>query len=335
MELTPPTFLLQAEALERRIPENHRKMQDIKSKIRALRSGYNGEKTVKYYLEQIPEHKYHIFYGLRLPTGNTFFQIDTLLLSQKLIITIDAKNHSGKVRFEKNQMIHEYGDSREVYENPVAQVNRHKILLKQLFIKNKLPLIHIENLVSVCKPSTEIIIDPGYKEAEQKVIRAYDLLKKVDEFEEANTDKKLNQRAINQLINFLITQHTPQKIDILNYFQIQEDEIGTGVQCPRCFYIPMDYKRSKWICPECLLFSEVAHLNGINDYFLLIKPTFSNPEIRTFLHLPSSRSTTSFLPKLNFPYSGTKRGRIYHQPLFPFLTNHLFPPNNKQYKKQK
>src|SRR4051812_45304684 len=100
MELTPPTFLLQAEALERRIPENHRKMQDVKAKIRILRSGYNGEKTMKYYLEQIPEPKYHIFYGLRLPIGNTFFQIDALLLSQKLIITLDAKNHSGTLRFE-------------------------------------------------------------------------------------------------------------------------------------------------------------------------------------------------------------------------------------------
>ncbi|MBT2697258.1 NERD domain-containing protein [Bacillus sp. ISL-40] len=330
MELTPPTFLLQAETLERRIADNHRKMQDVKAKIRILRSGYNGEKTIKYYLDQIPEHKYHIFYGLRLPIGNTFFQIDTLLLSNKFILILDAKNHSGTLRFEINQLIHEYGDNRDVYENPVAQVNRHKILLRYLFEKFKIPPVPIENLITVCKPSTEIIIQQGYQEAAQKVIRAYDLLKKVDELEEKYTEKKLNQKHLNQMINLLKKQHTPQKIDILNFFQITEDELITGVQCPRCLYVPMDYRRSKWICPECLLFSKEASINGINDYFLLIKTSFSNPEIRKFLLLPSSRSTTSFLPKLNLPQTGTKRGRIYHQPTFPFSTNHVFSPKSKQ-----
>ncbi|MCL6570356.1 MAG: NERD domain-containing protein [Bacillus sp. (in: Bacteria)] len=77
-------------------------MPDIKAKIRIIRSGYNGEKTIKYYLEKIPEQKYHIFYGLRLPIGNTFFQIDVLLLSPKLILILDAKNNLGTLRFEKN-----------------------------------------------------------------------------------------------------------------------------------------------------------------------------------------------------------------------------------------
>jgi hypothetical protein len=330
MELTPPTFLLQAEALERRIDVNHRRMQDVKAKIRILRSGYNGEKTIKYYLEQIPEHKYHIFYGLRLPIGNTYFQIDALLISPKLILTLDGKNHSGTLRFEENQLIHEYAGNRDVYENPVAQVNRHKILLRHLFEKYKVPSIPVENFVTVCKPATEIIINQGYKEAAQKVIRAYDLLKKVEELEETYTEKKLTQKNINQLINLLKTLHTPQKIDILNYFQITEEELITGVQCPRCLYIPMDYNRSKWICPECLLFSKEAFINGINDYFLLIKPSFTNPELRKFLHMPSSRTTASNIPKLNLPYTGIKRSRIYHQPKFPFITNNVFPPKNKQ-----
>ncbi|PFP24475.1 hypothetical protein COJ96_20680 [Bacillus sp. AFS073361] len=329
MELAPPNFLLQVEALERRLAENHRKMPEIKSKIRILRSGYNGEKTLKYYLDQIPVHKYHIFYGLRLPIGNTYFQIDALLLSQKLIIIIDAKNHSGMLRFEKKQMIHEYADNRDIYENPVAQVNRHEILLRHSFEYDKVPQIPIANLVTICKPSTEIIINQEYEEAEQKVIRAYDLLRKVDELEEAHTGKKLNKKTVYQIINLLLSQHTPQKIDILNYFQVSEDELISGVQCPRCLNIPMDYIRSKWICPKCLLFSKDAFINGINDYFLLIKPSFTNHELRKFLNMPSSRTTASNIPKRTLSYTGIKRGRIYHQPTIPILTNHVFPPNYK------
>ncbi|MEH7335887.1 nuclease-related domain-containing protein [Neobacillus drentensis] len=314
MDLTPPTFLLQAQVLASRIPETHIKMPEIKSKIRILMSGYNGEKTLKYYLEQIPDHKYHIFHGLRLPIGNTFFQIDFLLLSQKLILILDAKNHSGILQFDKNQLIHEFAGHREVYENPIAQVNRHKISLRFLFEKYKIPQAPIENLVTVCKPSTEIHISPGYKEAEHKVIKAYNLLAKVDELEGRDNEKKINQKTLNQIIKLLLELHTPQKIDILNYFQIGEDELIHGVQCPRCLYIPMDYNRARWICPKCLLFSKDAFLNGVNDYFFLIKSSFTNSEIRTFLLMPSSRTTTANLPKLNLPYTGTKRDRIYHQP---------------------
>jgi hypothetical protein len=313
-ELTPPTILLQAEALERRVAETHIRMPDIKSKIRILRSGYNGEKTLKYYLEQIPKQKYHIFYGLRLPIGNTFFQIDALLLSNNLILIIDAKNHSGSLQFDKNQLIHESAGSRVVYENPVAQVNRHKMSLKYFFDQYKIPLIPIDNLVTVCKPSTEIIISPGYKEAEHKVIKAYDLLTRINELEERYIDKKINQKIMNQVIKLLLTNHTPQNINIQNLFKISEDELIPGVQCPRCLYIPMDYKRSRWTCPVCLLLSKDAYLNGINDYFLLIKPSFYIPELRKFLLMPTSRTTRTNLPKLNLLYTGAKRGRTYHQP---------------------
>ena len=190
-------------------------------------------------------------------------------------------------------------------------------------------IISVEGLHTVTRLSTEIIINQGYAEAEKKVVRAYDLLTKVDELEEIHCVKKLNQKIINQVINLLIKLHSPLKIDILNYFQMTEVEIIPGVQCPRCLYMPMDYSRGQFLCPVCLLFSKEAFNNGINDYFLLIKPSFTNPEIRKFLQMPSPRTTASNISKQNLSYTGTKRGRIYHQPTLPFLTNHVFPPKNK------
>jgi hypothetical protein len=46
--------------------------------------------------------------------------------------------------------------------------------------------------------------------------------------------------------------------------------------------------------------------------------------------MPSTRTTASNIPKLKLPYTGIKRSRIYHQPKFPFITNNVFPPKNKQ-----
>ncbi|WP_081798015.1 nuclease-related domain-containing protein [Neobacillus dielmonensis] len=36
-----------------------------------------------------------MFHGLRLPIGKTFFQIDALMFSPKVIIPLETKNYSG------------------------------------------------------------------------------------------------------------------------------------------------------------------------------------------------------------------------------------------------
>jgi hypothetical protein len=315
--LTVPILLHKTEALERRIKPNHEKMPIIKAKIKALKSGYNGEKVINYHLSQIPSQKYLIFHDLRLPLGNSFFQIDALLLSPKFILTIDGKNHSGKLTIEKNQMIQEYLDTREVYENPVSQVNRHKILLKYWLTQYQIPSIPIESLVVITKTSTEVKISQGYKEAEEKICKASDLLKKIEDIEKYFTKKSIDQKTIEKVRDLFLTKHTPKNSNVLKMFGIHEFEILTGVHCPRCLFLPMSYRRNNWICPSCQFISRDAHLKALNDYFLIINTTITNPEIRRFLHLPSPRVATNILSQLNFPYKGVKRGRVYLQPYPP------------------
>jgi hypothetical protein len=57
-----------------------------------------------------------------------------------------------------------------------------------------------------------------------------------------------------------------------------------------------------------------AHLQAIEDCFLLYGPEATNADFREFLHLPSQRKTAYLVEKLHLPTSGTKKGMIYHQP---------------------
>ncbi|MGG1676332.1 nuclease-related domain-containing protein [Neobacillus sp. NRS-1170] len=313
-DLTIPRALLQAEAAERRIIENHIMMPEIKKKIKILRSGYNGEKTIRHYLEQIPDKKYLIFQGLRFPVGNTFFQIDALLLSPKNILMFEGKNHSGTLRIGKNQMIHENCDIREIYENPVSQAIRHKILLKNLLESNNIPKVPIGFFVAVCRTSTEVIIEPGYKEAEEKVCRAYDILNRIAVTEKSFTEEIFNKKQIEKVSQLLLTKHTPEISNILKQIGINKSDIRPGVQCPLCLFIPMSYDRQKWICPNCQCISKDAFLQAIYDYFLLINPHITNQQLCWFLKLPTPRAASYIFSLLNFPYTGNSRGRTYHQP---------------------
>ncbi len=315
--LTVPQILLEALALEGRLPWEHPLLPELKKLIRILKSGNNGEKTINYFLSLIPSHKYYIFHNLRLPAGNSYFQMDFLLLSSKLILILEGKNHSGKLLIEKNQMIHETGTNKEIYENPVSQANRHKILLTYLLRKYKIDSIPIEYCVVICKDSTEVSIAPGYKEAEERVCKANDLLKKIEDQEKIFKKDSVTPQTIKKIKDILLTNHTPPNIHIFEKTGIKKSEVLPGVQCPRCSFLPMDYKRRNWICPNCYFVSQDAYLKALQDYFLLINPYINNLEIRKFLRIPTSRSTTYFLSVINLPYTGTKRGRMYFENKIP------------------
>ncbi|WHY01689.1 nuclease-related domain-containing protein [Neobacillus sp. DY30] len=314
--LSKPIPLLQAEALEGRLRIDHEKMTEIKNNIKILKSGYNGEKELNYQLGQIPLHKSHIFHDLRLPLGESFFQIDALLASPTILINLDGKNHSGKITIEKTQMIQETTDTREIYENPVSQTNRHKILLRNWMEEYKLPPIFMDNLVVFTRVSSEIIIAPGYKEAENKVCKSHDLLKRIEELERYNKKVWMNEQDILNFSDLLLKKHTPKRTDILSSFKIPKSDIITGVQCPACLFAPMTYNRHKWICPTCKIISTDAHIRAIDDYCLIYKPWFTSSEIRNFLHLPSPRTVTYFLSFLNFTRVGNTSDSVYHQPTF-------------------
>lgn len=317
-------MLLQIKALKGRLVENHPKIPAIEEKIKILKSGYNGEKVINYYLEQIPNEKYHIFHNLRLPSGDTFFQIDFLLLSSKILI-IEGKNHSGTIYIEKNQMIQEGADKKETFENPITQANRHKILLSYFLQHNNISYIPINYLVAFSRNTAEIKISPSYTEAEEKICKAGSLLKEIEEF--GKSIKKVKTHEIGQIRDLLLTKDTPIEPDVLEMFQINKSEIISGVRCPKCLSLPMGIKRNTWICSICEFKSKDAHLPAIHDYSLLINPFFTNSELRNFLHLPSCRTTNYCISLMDIKHTGNTSDRIYH---FPITANYVFHQPIKQ-----
>jgi hypothetical protein len=135
----------------------------------------------------------------------------------------------------------------------------------------------------------------------------------IEVLEEKYNQNILDHKKIIRLKKLILQNHTPERADFLKKFGIANSVIIYGVICPICLAIPMQYSRSKWYCKECQYISKDAHLQAINDYFLLIKPTFTNSELRKFLNIPSMKITRKLIAKLNLPHSGKNKGRIYFQ----------------------
>jgi Nuclease-related domain len=314
LNLYKPIPLEQTEALLRRVAENHPKRSIIETKRKYLDSGYQGEKKLNYFLGLIPEKKYYIFHGLRLPIGNSYFQIDALLISPKITIIIESKNYAGTLTIEKDQLTQEINGSTEVYDNPLSQAIRHKILLQYFLEKYQLQLAPIEVLVVFTRSSSVVKIAQGYHEATKKVLKVANLLKKIEDLEKYYSIDRIAPKTISKVGKLLLKKHTPLRIDVLRTFAIQNWEIITGVRCFKCLRIPMQFYRQKWICRLCKWESKDAYLEAINDLFLIFDEPFTNKEIREFLHIPNGRQATYFLNISNLPTTGSNKGRIYHQP---------------------
>ncbi|WP_413302798.1 nuclease-related domain-containing protein [Bacillus sp. 1P10SD] len=314
LDLVKPIILQQHEAILNRLSENLVIRSEIEEKRIILSSGYRGEKTLKYYLSLLPPKQYHIFQGLRLPIGDTFFQMDAVLFSTKLGFIIEGKNFSGDILIEKHQLTQTFNETVKIYSNPLDQVNRHKILLNNFFDKHQIPLTPIENLVSFTNQSASLQITQGYNEAQKRICKADNLLMKIIEHSKGYKQDCIDQKTISRMKKLLLNKHTPLRIDIIQTYGINKNNIITGVRCPICLFTPMDYKGRHWECPSCKILSKDAHLKDIKEYFLIFGPTITNLELREFLHLPSTRAATYLFSFLHFPYIGTTKGRIYHQP---------------------
>ena len=321
-DLEYPIPLLQHEAFKGRLPENHEILPEIDEKIRILASGYKGERTLNYYLSLIPDKKYHIFHGLRLPIGKSYFEIDALLISPYLNLILESKNHSGTLTIEKHQMIQELPDFTNIYSNPLSQAIRHKILLHYFFEKYQIPIIPIEYLVVFTKATSVVKITPGYIEAERKICKAEDLIKKITEFEKVYTKERLDQKMIGKMKRLLLSKHTPLRIDLLKTYRFNKCGILPGVRCPKCLFFPMKLRRKKWECSRCHFTSNDAYIPAVQDYFLIIDTSINNKELCWFLQLPSPRHATYLFSLMNLPHSSANKNRTY---FIPFSSIHVFP----------
>jgi ribosomal protein L37AE/L43A len=308
----PPHKLLQTEALLTRLqPPDHPKRPLIEQDLKKRKAGYSGELSVDYHLSFLTDKKYMIFNDLCLPMEPHDFQIDSLLVTPNYSLPIEIKNISGILTIypEFNQLSKEFNGIETGYPDPITQVNRQKLLLQKWFLNNKLPCPPVEFLVVFGNPSTILKMAPGHKRIPpyDKMIHAQNLMREINKLNKQYTQEVIDIKKVNRL---LLNQQKPKYSQILTTYHLTETDIIKGVQCEKCLHI-MNRKTGIWQCSNCRHLSKTAHHKAIQDYFLLIKPTITNRELRNFLNLSSPKTGTLILQSLNLNKEGSTKGTVY------------------------
>lgn len=257
----------------------------------------------------LPEEKYHIFHNLRLQLGSYFFQIDILLLCTAFGLVVEVKNRTGEYFFQK--YLNQTTLKNQRISNPVLQARVQALKLNMWLQKYHLPAFPIHYLFVNSNEKATIKIEHGNEQILRYICNSEGLIEKITQTANFNKKEILVQKDLRKIKRLLLTNHTPDILDILNHFNLMEHEILPGVFCPRCDHLPITYIYGTWNCPECGCKSKTAHIPAVNDHFLLIKPTITNSELRQFLHISSPRVANYLLQNMDLTATGEYKSRIY------------------------
>jgi hypothetical protein len=311
-----PIVLLNLETLIRRISRTHPKLSTIQGDYNKRVAGYWGEKRLDEIIDGIPDLPFIILRDLCLTIKGVHFQIDTLLLSPFFILIIESKNISGNLLFDTsyNQLIRTNQENKEeAFEDPILQAQNQKRNLSNWFKEQKISQLPIETLVAMSNSSAVIRSTSGNEILSKYVVPVKKIPHRLEQLLVSYKKKLTTERKIMNMAHLLIEHHQPVEINLLKKYGISTNEILSGVLCPKCSSIPMDYQKGKWICRSCCTESKDAHFQAVDDYLLLVKNTITNKEFRDFIRVPSMKLASKLLSTMNLPTGGAKKNRYYYK----------------------
>ncbi|WP_213372149.1 nuclease-related domain-containing protein [Mesobacillus boroniphilus] len=300
------------EAIVRRLSVNHPRKVEFENKLFRKRAGYKGEKELDYHITQINHSKFTILHDIRIPHNDTHFQIDTLFISNSLMIPIDSKYYAGTLEFhpEFNQMIQYLNGSEKVYPDPILQTKiqarQLKAFLKshQFFSPPLEPLVAITNSQALIKNPTQ------NKEVSQRVFKSPGIFYKINPYLEKYQKEIISDQEIKKVVKLLLKKNNPYIPD-LKILNLPYGELQKGVECPACNTIGMEKFHSLWGCKKCGHTSKDAHVAALKDYFLINGQSITNGQFRDFLGISSVHQARRMLSQLDLNISGEKKGRVY------------------------
>ncbi|OAT85667.1 hypothetical protein A6P54_18330 [Bacillus sp. MKU004] len=307
-----PEIILKLQAVLERLPKRHEKIILLKNDLSKFQAGFNGEKSIDFYLQTLPNQHFLILHDVRILINNQFFQIDTLILTKKYILILEIKNLSGIIDFdgEFNQAVQTKNGEQKAFPDPLFQLNRQETMLRQWLDLNQLPPLPIHGLVVMS--NVHAVIRSNHEQFTQKIIRPTSLSQKINELEDYyGQGIEVQDKELKKITKRILKAHSPLKKSILESYGIARDEVIRGVCCDQCHNYALKRRHGRWKCDYCNWTSKDAHKNALNDYCLLFGEKITSRELQHFLMIDSPSLATRIFRELNVQREGNKKSTVY------------------------
>lgn len=304
-----PAKIAGYEALVKRLPSYHPKVEVIGDLIKSSNAGFGGEERLDHLLKHFdPEYSYLIIQDLSIAI-NLDFQIDSLLLTRSCAILLEIKNISGRLRFSVNpSALHQITPSgkEKAYKSPLVQMEMAKWKFEKLLHRLDFQL-PVYTFLVIAYPNQVVDNAPTGStiwSADEVMIRLHKFNMPPD---------RISEDDLLSLGQQLLSLHSEyNSFPLAPKHGIAISEIGKGVYCPNCSSVKMARIKRSWHCPACKLKDSLAHHEAIKEWFMLIKPTISASECKEFLELDYLSTARNILKNPLYKKTGSNKIRRYY-----------------------
>lgn len=225
-----------------------------------LERGLEGERRFDALLLTYFQEERLVMNDLLFELNKTYFQIDTLILSQNTIYLLDIKNFYGDWYLESDKLL-TVATNRE-YTNPINQLKRCMILFKQL----------LQNLKhSYLLEASVIFVNPEFTLYQAPLNQPIILPNQVNRFlfDLNQTSSKLNEghrKLAQQLLALNQTKNPFTELPKFDYNSLQK-----GIYCKQCQSFLMSIKYDYYECKNCGMKESIhsAVLRSVEEFKLL------------------------------------------------------------------
>jgi hypothetical protein len=203
-----------------------------------LKKGFEGEVMFDSLTEKLNCDCY-ILNDLRLMFNNSVFQIDTLIIFQKIIRVFEVKNYEGDFFYEEDKL---YIKNKTEIKDPLLQLKRSESLLRQLFQRLGYS-IPIEGSVIFINPEFTLYQAP----LDAPIIFPTQLNRYMKKL--YTTPSKLNgmhERLADRLVSLHIEESPYERLPAYDYPRLKK-----GFTCKVCHSFFIIVVGNKCICGQC------------------------------------------------------------------------------------
>ncbi|XXM72132.1 nuclease-related domain-containing protein [Lysinibacillus sphaericus] len=310
-ERTIPWKVLKLQALLERLSPTYPKIPLLKENLSKSLAGYNGEKSIDYYLGFLSEKEYYILHDVRLPDGERYFQIDTLIITKKFALIVEIKNLAGSIHFDTNfnQVIQTKNGVEQALPDPILQIQRQETQFKNWLKRNKLHTIPVTSVVVISNPHT--LLRTNDSRLYKTIIRSDFLLHKIKQIQSSFSTNILSDSEIKKMIRKIKKDSEPLNQSILTLFNVNNEDILKGVICSNCKKLFMRRIYGTWQCPHCHQRKKDSHLDAMYQYFLLYGNEITNKQLREFIKISSPALSTRILNAVAPLSRGNNKDRVH------------------------
>jgi hypothetical protein len=276
-------------------------LRDDKQNYINQRKGYEGEIMFDSLTEKL-QCECYILNDLLLKKNNTLFQIDTLIILQKIILLFEVKNFEGDFFYEKDKF---YTKKQSEIKDPILQLKRCASLLRQLLQNLEFP-ISVEGSVVFINPEFTLFQAP----LNAPIILPTQLPRYMRKLNMTPSKlNKMHEELADKLISLNIEESAYKELPPYSY-----QSLRTGFTCALCHSFFISIEGNKCVCGHCKHEEDIesAVLRHVREYRLLFpdKKVTTN-DIFELCGVIGSKKRINRILKKNFKTVGVNQWTTY------------------------